>query len=98
MLPSLPFALEERNFTFMDAIHFIFVGLIIFFSAGYLDLPVEYGQRGIRTDNIHQFLVSPDGHGQFGYSSLSMTMVTWCLSATILISLFSSGIHAIVPN
>ena len=25
MLPSLPLAVEGRNFTFMDAIHFIFV-------------------------------------------------------------------------
>ena len=29
------------------------------------DLSVEYGQRGIHTDNIHQFFVSPDGHCQF---------------------------------
>mgnify|MGYP000471278637 CR=1 FL=1 len=42
---------------------FLLFGLF-FFLSHCLDLPVEYDQRGIHTDNIHQFLVSSDGHSQ----------------------------------
>ena len=52
------------HFLWMPFTLFLSFGLIVFFSHD-LDLPVEYGQRGIHTDNIYQFFVCSDGHGQF---------------------------------